>query len=92
MCSGKQKALPCAHPPRFVGLVVGNTLTSRDRLDKTIREIEDQEAIDQRYQSCVDASTKNGQLLFEDRASKMAALAASGRRIIDDMNKLCRAT
>jgi cytosine/adenosine deaminase-related metal-dependent hydrolase len=34
---------------------------------------------------------RNGQLLFADRASKMAALAASGRRIIDDMNKTGRA-
>jgi cytosine/adenosine deaminase-related metal-dependent hydrolase len=34
---------------------------------------------------------KNSQLLFADRAGKMAALAASGRRIIDDMNKIGRA-
>jgi cytosine/adenosine deaminase-related metal-dependent hydrolase len=33
----------------------------------------------------------NGQLLFADRAGKMAALAASGRRIIDDMSKISRA-
>jgi cytosine/adenosine deaminase-related metal-dependent hydrolase len=34
---------------------------------------------------------KNRQLLLADRAGKLAALAASGRRIIDDMNKLGRA-
>jgi cytosine/adenosine deaminase-related metal-dependent hydrolase len=34
---------------------------------------------------------RNSQLLFADRAGKMAALAASGRRIIDDMNKIGRA-
>jgi cytosine/adenosine deaminase-related metal-dependent hydrolase len=34
---------------------------------------------------------RNGQLLLADRAGKMAALAASGRRIIDDMNKIGRA-
>jgi cytosine/adenosine deaminase-related metal-dependent hydrolase len=34
---------------------------------------------------------KNGQLLLADRAGKMAALAASGRRIIDDMNKIGKA-
>jgi hypothetical protein len=34
---------------------------------------------------------RNGQLLFADRAGKMAALAASGRRIVDDMNKIGRA-
>jgi hypothetical protein len=34
---------------------------------------------------------KNGQLLFADRASKIAALAASGRRTVNDMNKLSRA-
>jgi cytosine/adenosine deaminase-related metal-dependent hydrolase len=33
----------------------------------------------------------NGQLLLADRAGKMAALAASGRRIIDDMSKISRA-
>jgi cytosine/adenosine deaminase-related metal-dependent hydrolase len=34
---------------------------------------------------------RNGQLLLADRAGKMADLAASGRRIVDDMNKLGRA-
>jgi cytosine/adenosine deaminase-related metal-dependent hydrolase len=34
---------------------------------------------------------RDSQLLFADRAGKMAALAASGRRIIDDMNKIGRA-
>jgi hypothetical protein len=34
---------------------------------------------------------KNRELLIADRAGKMAALAASGRRIIEDMNKLNKA-
>ncbi len=34
---------------------------------------------------------RNHQLLLADRAGKMAALAASGRRIIDDMNKISKA-
>jgi cytosine/adenosine deaminase-related metal-dependent hydrolase len=34
---------------------------------------------------------KNRELLISDRAGKMTALAASGRRIIDDMNKLIKA-
>jgi cytosine/adenosine deaminase-related metal-dependent hydrolase len=34
---------------------------------------------------------KNRQLLLADRAGKLAALAASGRRIIDEMNKVGRA-
>jgi cytosine/adenosine deaminase-related metal-dependent hydrolase len=34
---------------------------------------------------------RNGQLSFADRVGKMAALAASGRRIIDDMSKISKA-
>jgi hypothetical protein len=84
-----------AHRPRFVELVVGNTVASRDRLDKTIREIEDQEAEEAALTSDIKVASmrekKNGQLLFADRAGKLAALAASGRRIINDMNKISRA-
>jgi cytosine/adenosine deaminase-related metal-dependent hydrolase len=35
---------------------------------------------------------RNGQLLFAERAGKMASLAASGRRIIDDMNRISHAS
>ena len=77
-----------------MGLVVGNTVTSRDHLDKTIREIEDQEAEEAALTSDIKVfrcKKENGQLLFADCAGKLAALAASGRRIINDMNKISRA-
>jgi hypothetical protein len=34
---------------------------------------------------------RDGRLLLADRQRKMDALAASGRRIIDDMNKINKA-